>query len=360
MAMLKAGSERNTGFHAYLAAFLLAMLLVLAFSTGDTELFGRNLEEKQREAERIRRQMDSMKAESKVIADEYNAILTAMERTSGELRQYEDDLSKTTQMLEDRKDVFNDRLRTMYKNGSMYSLEIFLGSTDMSDLLNRYEYMAKIGILDVSAMDEYEKMLNEIEDTRSLLSEAQAKQRSQADIAQQKRIELEASINAQDELLNSVNEEILSIIEEMIQIAPTPSPGSSGTVNITEFIFPVRGPNTFSNDWHAPRRGHLHQGNDIFAAMGTPCVACVTGTATKGEGGNAGLFIRLAGNDGNVYYYMHLQRFEATGYVQAGTIIGYVGDSGNARGGPPHLHFEIHPGGGPAVNPYPTLMRFNR
>ena len=136
--------------------------------------------------------------------------------------------------------------------------------------------------------------------------------------------------------------------------------GGGGTVTLGTFLFPVRGAHTYTNDWHQPRTGHLHQGCDIFASMGTPCVACVSGTASTGEGKNAGNYIRLVGDDGNVYYYMHLQRFGQTGRVTQGAVVGYVGDTGNAAGTPPHNHFEIHPGGGAAINPYPILKQYDK
>lgn len=119
---------------------------------------------------------------------------------------------------------------------------------------------------------------------------------------------------------------------------------------------PVQGPAGFGDTWGAPRSGgRRHQGVDMISASGTPVVAVVDGTASPGTNELGGNTISLVGADGNRYYYAHLDRWETTGQVARGTVVGYVGQTGNAQFSVAHLHFEIHPGGGAAVNPYPTV-----
>jgi murein DD-endopeptidase MepM/ murein hydrolase activator NlpD len=123
------------------------------------------------------------------------------------------------------------------------------------------------------------------------------------------------------------------------------------------FICPVQGPVAFTDTWGAPRSGgRAHMGVDMLSPMGTPTVAPVSGTVTHRGNSTGGLSWHLNGDDGHYYYGTHLSAYAnvGAGHVEAGTVIGYVGDSGNARG-TPHLHFEIHPNGGAAVNPYPTV-----
>jgi murein DD-endopeptidase MepM/ murein hydrolase activator NlpD len=93
-----------------------------------------------------------------------------------------------------------------------------------------------------------------------------------------------------------------------------------------------------------------------MAASGTPNVAVVSGNVTFRAGGTSGLGAYLRGDDGNLYYYFHLSAYEgAPRSVAQGEVIGYVGKTGDAQYTAPHTHFEIHPGGGGAVNPYPSV-----
>jgi murein DD-endopeptidase MepM/ murein hydrolase activator NlpD len=136
-------------------------------------------------------------------------------------------------------------------------------------------------------------------------------------------------------------------------------------IAIHGFVFPVGDPHTFGDSFGAPRMmgstyEHAHQGTDIMAPSGTPLLACERGIITRmGSDVLGGTKIWVKGESGTYYYYAHLSAFAEGMHdglvVDAGTVIGFVGDTGNAQGGAPHLHFEIHPDGGPAVNPYPLL-----
>jgi LysM repeat protein len=130
-------------------------------------------------------------------------------------------------------------------------------------------------------------------------------------------------------------------------------PGSSGGGG-GGFVCPVPGA-TFFNDWGFPRSGgRSHAGTDLFAARGTPVRAPASGRVDIANGAIGGKQFRLTTTAGVLYFGSHLDDFGATGQVSAGDVIGYVGDTGNARGSRPHLHFEVHPSGS-AVNPFPLL-----
>jgi murein DD-endopeptidase MepM/ murein hydrolase activator NlpD len=136
--------------------------------------------------------------------------------------------------------------------------------------------------------------------------------------------------------------------------------GRAGQVIVRgTWVCPVQGAVSFRDDFGEPRSGgRRHKGNDMFAATGTPLVAVTTGAVMFQGDPLGGLAAYVNGKDGNTYYYAHLNDYVGGARsVKAGELIGHVGSSGNADGGPSHLHFEIRPGGpnGSAIDPYPTL-----
>jgi len=154
------------------------------------------------------------------------------------------------------------------------------------------------------------------------------------------------------------------------------TPPKSSTV--PTLIFPVAGAATYIDDFGQARAGGTHQGNDLMAAKKTPVVAVEAGTVKFWTtSANAGCMLYLHGDSGTTYMYIHLNNdltmrndnrgkcvpgvsyargLKDGAKVSAGQMIGYVGDSGDANGIASHLHFEVHPGGGAAVSPYPYLQ----
>lgn len=128
-------------------------------------------------------------------------------------------------------------------------------------------------------------------------------------------------------------------------------------------VCPIGTPNGFIDSWGFPRSGgRSHKGVDIFAPRGTPQFAVADGWADTGNNRLGGRTVWITDGDGNRYYYAHLETVSVAdgARVRAGDVIGTTGTSGNAVGTPPHLHWQYHPGGGAAVNPYPLTTALCR
>ncbi len=145
-----------------------------------------------------------------------------------------------------------------------------------------------------------------------------------------------------------------------------------------DMVFPVAGPNSYVESFYAPRYNGIHHATDIMADKMVPVVAVaggtvyyVNGTSNPNWTGGRCCTLRIRHDDGWTSVYIHLNNdnpgtddgqgwgiaagIEIGTRVEAGQVIGYVGDSGNAENTPPHLHFELHDPDGVHVNPYQAL-----
>ena len=153
---------------------------------------------------------------------------------------------------------------------------------------------------------------------------------------------------------------------------------SAAKNGVPPLLFPVVGAVTYHDDFGVARSdGPPHPGNDLVAAKRAPAVAVEAGTVSYWTtSANAGCMLYLHGASGTMYEYIHLNNdltsrndnkgscVQGVSYavpdgasVEAGETIGYVGDSGDANGIHPHLHFEVHPHGGKATDPFPFLKK---
>jgi hypothetical protein len=172
---------------------------------------------------------------------------------------------------------------------------------------------------------------------------------------------------------------VRTVVVLIITLSLVTSAAATPTKRVPRLIFPVVGTTSYYDDFGEPRAGGAHQGNDLLAARHAPAVAVEGGTVKFWTTSvQAGCMLYLHGDSGTTYLYIHLNNdltarndnqgtcVAGTSYapglkdgarVAAGQLIGFVGDSGDANGIHPHLHFEVHPNDGAAVDPYPYLRK---
>lgn len=216
---------------------------------------------------------------------------------------------------------------------------------DASDIGVAREYM---GVL----MDGQNRLAREYDELRRSLSSDEARLAEALGIEKSKQAETRAEVESA----------FRAVIDATRQLAAYEA---GAHAYIEGFVFPVAAEVEFIDSWGFPRMTgtsyqHWHQGTDIFAPLGAPVLASENGIidrlGTAVLGGNK---LWVKGDSGTSYYYAHLAAF-APGIsegdvVAAGQVVGFVGDTGNAKGTSPHLHFEVHPNGGDVVNGYPLL-----
>lgn len=232
----------------------------------------------------------------------------------------------------------------------------------------RSEYDRRLGELNKSRDELYGQLARlEAEEARRVQAEREAAEKAAREVADAQ--EREKASERADQLAarQQATETGRAVAAEGSRRSdgstPTtqPRPAPSAPIASGAFVCPVQGAVSFVNSWgNARASGNRHVGVDMMSPRGTPVVIPVSGTVTTKTGGIGGLQFHLNGDDGTFYYGAHMDAFSgAQGHLPAGTVVGYVGDTGDAKGTGTHLHFEIHPGGwSNPINPYDTVSRY--
>ncbi len=303
---------------------------------------------------RLTEQQRRIVDEAQKQADAATERIAAAQQDLDRLLLREDELKLAGLKLAQAKEAtaIKVRLRALrlYAGEAIGDLDVLLRSQDANELARNIDIIGAAQKRDAELLAEFREDQKALDDNAAEL----------ATLTEAKRVEIESLIIEQEVLTES-----LATLQEQLSFVI-----SGQAIAVGGFVFPVGAPFNFASTFGAPRMTgtkyeHTHQGNDIFATSGTPLYATSRGViARKAVAVLGGNKLWLVAADGTQYYYAHLAAYadgiEDGSIVEAGQVIGYVGDTGNARGTPPHLHFEIHPAGGPAIDPYPILDAVRR
>jgi murein DD-endopeptidase MepM/ murein hydrolase activator NlpD len=292
-----------------------------------------------------RRKLDTAQATLRALQDRAGSLEAAVSELSGRVDLLRGDVRDAVNRAAAARRKLSAHAVTAYMVGPVEHRLALLSTADFLDMGVARSYVEVVGAT-------RERLAREYEQARKGLSSKHA--RLAADLGER---ESELAIAQAD-----IPAAFLYVLDAYQELAAYEA---GAHAYIAGFTFPVAGEVEFIDSWGFPRMmgtpsAHWHQGTDVFATSGTPLLAAENGYLTRiGSASLGGNKLWLVGESGHEYYYAHLSGFApgvAEGRkVTAGEIVGYVGDTGNAKGTSPHLHFEIHPDGTGPVNPYPLL-----
>jgi peptidoglycan LD-endopeptidase LytH len=274
---------------------------------------------------------------------------------------------RTADLTQDRIKLVEEaeiRARFLYRQGPAGFAEAVFEAQDFSELYDTVELASRVSSANNELFTRLSRSQEELEDLEAELEDRKVELASTTSELDEATEDLQAKFASVSDEYDDLKA-LLARIEAREEAAaeaeeeqPDPTGGGAPPVKAPSTngkACPVNGPVSFIDSWLFPRAGHLHQGVDMMADYGTPLVAIVSGNLSASYSSTGGNSLFLSGDDGNSYWYLHNQQNLITsGHVSAGQQIATVGDTGNATG-IPHLHFEYHPGGGAAVNPYPLV-----
>ncbi len=305
-----------------------------------------------------RQERDRSQAVAIEAAQRYADALSEQAVQETEIARLEVEIPRLRARTAELKVQVRDRAVTMYRQGSTMPLSRMLDAGGVIEAARAIQLTSSAAGHDRALASELTQAAAQLErDEVDLRVRKAAQDTLVAQLADQ-RAAVEQALVAADQAVANLE----AVGESQAEFRGV-SGAAAGQVRTGAAVCPVAGVAVFVNDWGAPRSGgRTHKGNDLLAAMDTTLVAVVAGTVQWDDDVLGGVGAWLMGDDGVGYYYAHMSRREgaAPRRVARGEVIGYVGDTGNAVGGPPHLHFGMRAQSGEMVNPYPTMRALCR
>jgi murein DD-endopeptidase MepM/ murein hydrolase activator NlpD len=333
------------------------------------------------ELEAARGRLAGARARAAQAAREYLQIQQELGATRDAIDRIEAALPVLTAERDRLRDIVRARAAEAYRGASMstvVAIEV-LDSANLLDAVRMTRLAASANRSTTEVSDQLEVLEDILHDREAELALERVRQEELAADAERRAAELDRALASAAREVRRLEHEaavatyLTALAQQAAGVEPPPpvaerpppaDPALAALVPVQDLVCPVDGPVTFFDDWGQPRDNwRVHEGTDIFAAHGTPNVAVASGVVKQRVGGLGGNAVWLEADHGVHYYYAHLDRFEGafdgperSRRVEQGDVIGYTGNTGNASGGPAHTHFEIHPDGGGAMNPYRVLL----
>jgi len=260
-----------------------------------------------------------------------------------------------------------ERAKIAYETGGGGTLEMLLSSDSFGQFSDRVEFLGRLAQDDTDLLLKAQVTGEELRRYQNELSQLSNEQSATVRSLHSQQAAIEAKLSEAQSTIVDLQKKLereRAAERARAVVGGLGSPPGAGSGPSTTPVFtggalqacPVGQPRTFVDTFGAPRPGgRTHQGIDIMAPYGTPVYAAQSGTFKQNYNSLGGISALVYAASGDYTYYAHMDSYGASGHVSAGTQIGTVGNTGNAAGGPTHLHFEYHPGGGSAVDPTPYL-----
>jgi murein DD-endopeptidase MepM/ murein hydrolase activator NlpD len=335
----------------------LALLFLLAAG-----LFAHPAASAQSTAEKLedaRARVDQLRAEAQQATAKYDAAYERLIVTREELADTRDAMAGVEARLRHLEGRLEDVARTAYRMGALSAVDLLLTAESFSEFSDRMVFLDQMAADDADIITRATVLAEELRRHRVDMARLEAEQaKAEAQLARAKDVIYGNLAEAED--LESQLQKELAAEQAAARQASAATVGGQGSGSIPTVsggalqACPAPG-TTFTDTFGAPRSGgRSHMGVDMMGNYGMPIYAATSGSVSHSSSSLGGLQAYVYGGNGYTFY-AHLQGYSgASGQVSAGTLIGYMGDTGNASGNP-HLHFEYHPGGGGAVNPTPYV-----